>query len=76
MGGIRITMPVNGRGLFSITKRCRRQLGIWLMLNMFAWAVRQMIGVFDQLTVQGSRITGAPTPPCMPTSPSPSSWPR
>lgn len=58
MGGIRITMPVNGRGLFSITKRCRRQLGIWLMLNMFAWAVRQMIGVFDQLTVQGSRITG------------------
>ena len=59
MGGIRITMPVNGRGLFSITKRCRRQLGIWLMLNMFAWAVRQMIGVFDQLTVQGSRITGA-----------------
>ncbi len=24
MGGIRITMPVNGRGLFSITKRCRR----------------------------------------------------
>ena len=59
MGGIRITMPVNGRGLFSITKRCRRQLGIWLMLNMFAWAARQMIGVFDQLTVQGSRITGA-----------------
>lgn len=59
MGGIRITMPVNGRGLFSITKRCRRQLGIWLMLNMFAWAVRQVIGVFDQLTGQGSHITGA-----------------
>lgn len=59
MGGIRITMPVNGRGLFSITKRTRRQLGIWLMLNMFAWAVRQAFSVFDQLTVQGSRITGA-----------------
>ncbi len=38
MGGIRITMPVNGHGLFPITKRARRQIGIWLMLNMFAWA--------------------------------------
>ena len=59
MGGIRITMPVNGRGLFSITKRARRQLGIWLILNMLAWSARQVLGVFDQLTVQGSRITGA-----------------
>ncbi|MFR4548945.1 MAG: UPF0182 family protein, partial [Bifidobacterium breve] len=59
MGGIRITMPVNGRGLFSITKRARRQLGIWLILNMLAWSVRQVLGVFEQLTVQGSRITGA-----------------
>ncbi|NMM98276.1 UPF0182 family protein [Bifidobacterium olomucense] len=59
MGGIRITMPVHGRGLFAITKRARRQLGIWLILNMLAWAARQVIGVFDQLTVQGSRITGA-----------------
>ena len=59
MGGIRITMPVNGRGLFTITRRTRRQLGIWLILNMLAWAARQVLGVFDQLTVQGSRITGA-----------------
>ena len=59
MGGIRITMPVNGRGLFSITKRCRRQLGIWLMLNMFAWAANQVLGVFSHLTEEGSRITGA-----------------
>ena len=59
MGGIRITMPVNGRGLFNITKRARRQIGIWLMLNMFAWAANQVVGVFFTLTTEGSRITGA-----------------
>ena len=59
MGGIRITMPVNGRGLFNITKRARRQIGIWLMLNMFAGAANQVVGVFSTLTTEGSRITGA-----------------
>lgn len=59
MGGIRITMPVNGRGLFNITKRARRQIGIWLMLNMFAWAANQVVGVFSTLTTEGSRITSA-----------------
>lgn len=59
MGGIRITMPVNGRVLFNITKRARRQIGIWLMLNMFAWAANQVVGVFSTLTTEGSRITGA-----------------
>ena len=59
MGGIRITMPVNGRGLFNITKRARRQIGIWLMLNMFAWAANRVVGVFSTLTTEGSRITGA-----------------
>ena len=59
MGGIRITMPVNGRGLFNITKRARRQIDIWLMLNMFAWAANQVVGVFSTLTTEGSRITGA-----------------
>ena len=59
MGGIRITMPVNGHGLFRITKRARRQIGIWLMLNMFAWAANQVLGVFSHLTEEGSRITGA-----------------
>lgn len=59
MGGIRITMPVNGRGLFNITKRARRPIGIWLMLNMFAWAANQVVGVFSTLTTEGSRITGA-----------------
>ena len=60
MGGIRNTMPVNGRGLFNITKRARRQIGIWLMPNMFAWAANQVVGVFSTLTTEGSRITGAP----------------
>lgn len=59
MGGIRITMPVNGSGLFNITKRARHQIGIWLMLNMFAWAANQVVGVFSTLTTEGSRITGA-----------------
>lgn len=59
MGGISITMPVNGRGLFHITKRARRQIGIWLILNMFAWAANQILGVFSHLTEEGSRITGA-----------------
>ena len=59
MGGIRITIPVNGHGLFHITKRARRQIGIWLMLNMFAWAANQVLGVFSHLTEEGSRITGA-----------------
>ena len=59
MGGIRITMPVNGRGLFAITKRARRQIAIWLMLNMFGWAAQIALGVFSTLTAEGSRITGA-----------------
>lgn len=44
MGGIRITMPINGRGLFAITKRARRQLGVWLMINMFAFAAQMVMG--------------------------------
>ena len=59
MGGIRLTMPVNGRGLFAITKRARRQIAVWLMLNMFALAASTALGVFVHLTQQGSRITGA-----------------
>ncbi|KFI55568.1 hypothetical protein BW13_01540 [Bifidobacterium sp. UTCIF-37] len=59
MGGIRLTMPVKGRGLFAITKRARRQIGIWLMLNMFGLAAQMIVGVFASLTEQGSRITGA-----------------
>ena len=59
MGGIRLTMPVHGRGILAVTKRARRQIGIWLILNMFAWSARQIVGVFTHLTEQGSRITGA-----------------
>ncbi|OZG63813.1 hypothetical protein BHAP_1532 [Bifidobacterium hapali] len=59
MGGIRFTMPVHGRGILAVTKRARRQIGIWLILNMFAWSARQIVGVFTHLTEQGSRITGA-----------------
>ncbi|WP_033492020.1 UPF0182 family protein [Bifidobacterium biavatii] len=59
MGGVRFTMPVHGRGILDVTKRARRQIAVWFMLNMFAWAARQVIGVFTHLTEQGSRITGA-----------------
>ncbi|MCH9275503.1 UPF0182 family protein [Bifidobacterium amazonense] len=59
MGGIRFTMPVHGRGILDVTKRARRQIAVWFMLNMFAWAARQVVGVFTHLTEQGSRITGA-----------------
>lgn len=59
MGGIRLTMPVHGKGLFSVTQRARRQISIWLMLNMFAWAARQVLGVYGSLTQEGDRITGA-----------------
>lgn len=59
MGGIRFTMPVHGRGVLAVTKRARRQVGVWLILNMLAWSVRQVLGVFANLTRQGDRITGA-----------------
>ncbi|MBT1182249.1 UPF0182 family protein [Bifidobacterium sp. CP2] len=59
MGGIRLTMPVNGRGLFAITRRARRQTAIWLMLNLFGLSAQMVLGVFAHLTQQGSRITGA-----------------
>ncbi|MCH4209141.1 UPF0182 family membrane protein [Bifidobacterium sp.] len=59
MGGIRLTMPVNGRGLFAITRRARRQTAIWLLLNMLLVAARMVVHVFDQLSAQEDRITGA-----------------
>ena len=59
MGGIRLTMPTKGRGIFDVTKRARRQIGIWLILFFLAWAVRIALGVFSTLTAQGDRITGA-----------------
>ncbi|WEV59653.1 UPF0182 family protein [Bifidobacterium sp. ESL0728] len=59
MGGIRITMPVNGHGIMTMTKYARRQISVWFILNMLAWSVRQVIGVFNTLTQVGNRFTGA-----------------
>ncbi|MEE1296850.1 MAG: UPF0182 family protein [Bifidobacterium sp.] len=59
MGGIRFTMPVHGRGLFTMTARARRQVAVWFLLWMLSWAVDQGMGVFSTLTEQGERITGA-----------------
>ena len=59
MGAVRLTMPIQGRGIVNMTKRSRRQLGIWLMLTMMVWAVSRLLGVFDLLFEQGDRITGA-----------------
>lgn len=59
MGGIRITMPVDGRGIMTMTKYARRQISVWFILNMLAWSVRQVIGVFNTLTQTGDRFTGA-----------------
>ncbi|KAB5604780.1 UPF0182 family protein [Bifidobacterium jacchi] len=59
MGGIRFTMPVKGRGILAVTKRARRQIGIWFILVMLSWAGMQVLGVFSHLTVEGSRFTGA-----------------
>lgn len=59
MGGIRITMPVNGRGIMTMTKSARRQIGIWFILNMLSWSSRQVMGVFNTLTEGNGRFTGA-----------------
>ena len=59
MGGIRFTMPRRGRSIFSMTRRARRQIAIWLMAWMCSWAVNQALSVFSTLTDEGDRITGA-----------------
>ncbi|MEK0306517.1 UPF0182 family protein [Bifidobacterium favimelis] len=59
MGGIRLTMPVGGRGIVEMTKRARRQVAIWLILLMFVWACNIGLGVFDRLTSDGEKVTGA-----------------
>ena len=58
MGAIRITMPVNGNGLFNITKHARRQIGIWFLLLMIAWSVIQILDMFTLVIFDGPRITG------------------
>lgn len=58
MGSIRITMPVNGKGLFTMLSHARRQIAIWLIMLTTAMAVQQLLGMFDVLTQKNSRITG------------------
>lgn len=59
MGGIQITMPVRGRGIMTMTKYARRQIGAWFILNMLAWSSRQVMGVFNALNEGNGRFTGA-----------------
>ncbi|MCH4158865.1 MAG: UPF0182 family protein [Bifidobacterium minimum] len=59
MGGIRLTMPTRGRGIFAMTGRARRQIAIWILLMMLTWSATQVLGVFGTLTQEGDRITGA-----------------
>lgn len=58
IGGIRFTMPLHGKGVLNITKRARRQIAIWFMMVILAWAAQQIINMFAIVTVDGSRITG------------------
>lgn len=59
MGAVRLTMPVHGHGIVNMTKRSRRQIGVWLILTMLSWAASNVLGMFDLLFEQGDRITGA-----------------
>ena len=58
MGSIRFTVPINGKGILSITKRARRQIAVWFMLVILSWAVLQILDMFSVVTLDGSRITG------------------
>ncbi|KAB8292770.1 UPF0182 family protein [Bifidobacterium avesanii] len=59
MGGIRLQMPLHGKSILNVTARARRQLGVWLVLNFLMVAFRMVLGMFDQLTAAGDRVTGA-----------------
>lgn len=58
MGAIRITMPIKGKGIFSITKNARRQVAAWFMLVITFFTVSQIIDIFRTVTLDGPRITG------------------
>ncbi|NEG69329.1 UPF0182 family membrane protein [Bifidobacterium choloepi] len=59
MSGIRFAMPARGRSIFAMTANARRQVAVWFMLTMIAVAANMALGVFDTLTEEGDRITGA-----------------
>lgn len=58
MGAVRITLPVDGKGIFSITKSARRQISAWFMLVIIFWSVLQILDVFAIVNLDGSKITG------------------
>ena len=58
MGSVRITLPVNGKGIFSITKSARRQISAWFMLVIIFWSILQILDVFTVVNLDGSKITG------------------
>jgi uncharacterized membrane protein (UPF0182 family) len=59
LSGIRFHLPSGRHGILEMTKRARRQIGIWLLLVMLLWGFRIVLGAFETLTEQGDRITGA-----------------
>ena len=59
LSGIRLRMPRQGRGLFSLTRRAARQTGVWTLLLFLALAVQTFLGAFDSLSQTSGRITGA-----------------
>ncbi len=58
MGAIRFSMPIDGKGIFSITKQARRQISVWFMLVILTWALQQILDMFALVTLDGPRITG------------------
>ncbi|MDD6461805.1 MAG: UPF0182 family protein, partial [Bifidobacteriaceae bacterium] len=59
VGGIRFTMPTHGRGVFDVTAKARRQIGIWVILCGVALAFNQALAGFSHFTDSGSRTDGA-----------------
>lgn len=59
MSGIRLTMPVHGHSIISMTKYARRQIGVWVMVNMVVWSARILLNIFNTVTEESDRITGA-----------------
>ncbi|MFT8355942.1 MAG: UPF0182 family protein [Bifidobacterium aquikefiri] len=59
MSGIRLTMPIRGHSIISMTKHARHQVGAWVIINMVVWSVRILLGIFNTVTEESDRITGA-----------------
>ncbi|MFR0556319.1 hypothetical protein PSRA_1319 [Pseudoscardovia radai] len=59
VGGIRFTMPTRGRGIFDVTRRASRQIGVWVILGGVMLAVSRTLDAFSHLHDAGSRFDGA-----------------